>query len=140
MMGLNPYHILPHIAWDVLRSLSGEMNAPVIHLFQRLNICINLLRDPKYSPSLPWVSKLTKQVKLAADLCTCVDTIRSIAFSEEEVWVVRRRMVTYCIYLGIQDTTQKRHIPSKTPETWAGTMITYQYNQLLYCVDKVKWG
>ena len=60
--------------------------------------------------------------------------------SEVEEWVVGRRIATYCTYLGIQDSTQNRRLPSKTPGTWAGAMITYQHNYLLTCVDKLKWG
>ena len=46
--------------------------------FQWSNIRLNLTRDSKYSPSLPWVSNTTKEGKLEAGLWTYIDDIRRI--------------------------------------------------------------
>ena len=37
-----------------------------------------------------------------------------------KVWVVGKRIDTYCTYLLIQDSTLNIRLPSKAPETWAG--------------------
>ena len=39
--------------------------------------------DSKYSPSIPCFSKITKEGKLATDLCTYTDNVRSNTLSEE---------------------------------------------------------
>ena len=69
------------------------------------------------------MSNITKEGKIAAEFWTYIDDIRSIELSEEEGWVVVRQIFTYCIYLVIQDSTQKRKLLSKTPKTWAGSKI-----------------
>ena len=88
-----------------------------------LNIRLNFLGYSKYSPSLPWVSNLTKVGNLAADFLAYIDDIRSIASSEEDGWVVGRSIATYCTYLGIQDDTRKRRLPSKTHGAQEGSTI-----------------
>ena len=50
--------------------------------FQCRNIRLNIPEDSKYSPSLPWVSNITKEGNLSADFWTYIDNIRSIASSE----------------------------------------------------------
>ena len=69
-----------------------------------------------------------------------IDNIRNIVSSEEEGWVVGSRISTYCKYLGIKDATQNRGLASNNPRPWKRAMIKYQHNELLTCVDEVKWG
>ena len=74
------------------------------------------------------MSKITKEGNVAADFWTYIDDIRSIDLSEEKGWVVGWRIDTYCTYLGIQDTTQKRRLTSMTSGPRAGSIITYEQN------------
>ena len=48
------------------------------------------------------MSEVTKEGNFTAELWAYIDDIRSIASSEEEVWVVGKRVAKYCTYLVIQ--------------------------------------
>ena len=76
--------------------------------FQWLNIFLNLPGDSEYSPSLTWVSNITKEGKLTSGFCNYINDIRSIVSSEGYGWVVSKRISTYFTYLVIQDSIRKK--------------------------------
>ena len=105
MMGIkpSPYLTTQRMGWagGFIRAYSCDCDNP----FQWSNIRLNFPGDYRYVPILTWVSKLSKERNLDADLWAYIDYIIIIVSSEEEGWIVGRRISTYCTYLGIQDTT-----------------------------------
>ena len=60
--------------------------------FQWQKIHLKFLGDPRFSPSLPWVSNITKNRKFSSELYTYIDKIRKIYLSDEEGRVVGHRI------------------------------------------------
>ena len=56
-----------------------EMIMTVITHFKWQNARLNFQEYPRYSPSLPWVSNITKEGKFAADFWNYIDNIRRIS-------------------------------------------------------------
>ena len=84
IMGIkpSPCFTTQSMGWeeDFIRGYS----CPCDNLFQWSNIRLNFPVDSKYSPSLSWVSNITKEGNLVADLWTYIDDIFFIVSSEEE--------------------------------------------------------
>jgi hypothetical protein len=56
------------------------------NVFKWVRVRLNLPGDKNYDPSLPWVSKVRKDGKIAADLFTFVDDLRPTGPGRRECW------------------------------------------------------
>ena len=107
--------------------------------FQWKTVRLNL-PGPGYDPTLPWVSKLREDGRIACDLHTFVDDERITAPSEELAWQAGHVLAATQSYLGIQDAARKVRPCSQTPGAWAGSVV-HVLKDLGVCtlVSEEKW-
>jgi hypothetical protein len=90
--------------------------------FHWQTVRLNLPGSDTYTPSLPWVSRLTATGDPAGTFSRYVDDLRTIGASEEHCWQVGHRLATYFAYLGLQVALPKLRAPAQHPGPWAGTI------------------
>jgi hypothetical protein len=74
------------------------------------------------NPVSPGCKKAT-WTRIAANLFIFVDDLRPARPSRHEAWRAARQAASKLNFLGIQDAPQKRHDSSKSPGTWAGSVV-----------------
>jgi hypothetical protein len=72
------------------------------NIFQWIVVRLNLPGNRDYDPNIPWVSKLRKDGKIAADLFTFVDDLRSTGPGGKVCWQAARRAASTLNWLGLQ--------------------------------------
>lgn len=81
--------------------------------FRYDTVRLNLPGSPKYDPAVPWVSKLDSETgRIAGDVKTYVDDKRPTGRSYLHCREVARRTASMLSYLGMQDASRKRELPS----------------------------
>lgn len=86
-------------------------------------VCLNLPGDPAYNPSSPWVSKIvSSNQRIAGDVKTYVDDKRPTGYSYAHCRAVARRTASILGYLGMQDASRKRELPSLRAGAWSGVV------------------
>jgi hypothetical protein len=83
---------------------------------------LNLPEQPEYTPTLPWVRRVTVAGSIASDSPTYVDDARIIGSSLSVCRQAGHRFATGMCYLGIQVAARKVRPPSQTPAAWAGAV------------------
>ena len=91
---------LKHIALDERKDPKNVSRWETVRL--------NLPGDPKYDPTLPWVSKVREDGSIAADLHQYVDGLRETVPTEEEAWLASSKVTKTAAYHGCQDAARKR--------------------------------
>jgi hypothetical protein len=111
------------------------------NVFKWDNACLNLPGSETYDPRLPWVYKVQKDGKPAAEFSFYVDDNRTTGNSEGEAWLTARRVASMCSHLGIQDAARKRRKASQTPGAWAwaGAVVATGEDGVSVSVSKEKW-
>jgi hypothetical protein len=93
--------------------------------FQWEMIRKNQQGDAHYVANLPWISKLRKDGRVAAELLECIDDLMTTAPDAKTVWAASSRIAkTCCWLLGLQDAARKRREPSQKPGAWAGATVS----------------
>jgi hypothetical protein len=87
--------------------------------FQWEKVQLNMPGSDDYDPKIPWIAKVMKDGRLAADIHQYVDDLRLTAPDKELAWRVSSRVAKMCIWLELQDAARKRREPSQTPGAWA---------------------
>jgi hypothetical protein len=95
-------------ALTVADEVIGGNHADGKNVFEWVRIRLNLPGDRNYDPSLPWVSKVKADGRIAADFFTFVDDLRPTGPGRRECWRAARRAANILNSLGIQDTPRKR--------------------------------
>ena len=91
--------------------------------FQWDKVTENLPCSEGYDATLPWIAKVRKDQKSAADLAQYVDDVRVVAPTEELAWQCSSKIAKTACYLGLQDAARKRRPQSQRPGAWAGATI-----------------
>jgi len=122
MMGLRPSPYFTgqstYYAEEVVQGEISNTSNP----FHWKTVRLNLPGSEEYDPSLPWVSRITADGRLAGTFKRYVDDLRSIGSSEEACWAVGHRLATYFSHLGLQVALRKLRPPLRHPGPWAGTI------------------
>jgi hypothetical protein len=84
----------------------------------------NLPGSRGYRSDLSWVMKIWEDGHLAVEVSEYINNGRATGHSQDLTWRVARAYGLGCSRRGIQDASQKRTLPSKTPGPWAG-MVTH---------------
>jgi hypothetical protein len=101
---------------------------------------MNLPGQPKYDPSVPWVSKVRNDDgRIAEDLFTFMDDLRPTGSSKEQAWKAGRRAASVLGHLGIQDASRKRRDSSQSPGAWAGAVVRTGDNGVFVLASEEKW-
>ena len=103
------------------------------------HVRLNLPASNNYDPSLPWVSKVRLDGKVAADRVIFVDDVRTSGNSEQECWDACRKVGQKCSFLGIQDASRKCRKVSQEPGAWAGSVVWVSENEVYVLVSDEKW-
>jgi hypothetical protein len=108
--------------------------------FEWVRIRLNLPGDRNYDPSLPWVSKVKADGRIAADLFTFVDDLlRPTGPGRRECWRAARRAASILNSLGIQDTPRKRRDSPKKTGAWSGSVILVTPEGVCVLASNDKW-
>ena len=116
----------------------GERTDPK-NVFRWETVRLNLPGDPKYDPTLPWVSKVREDGSIAADLHQYVDDLRETAATEEEAWLASSKVAKTAAYHGCQDAARKRRPPRLLPGAWAGAVIEATPDAVYKRVSQDRW-
>jgi hypothetical protein len=81
--------------------------------------------------------KTREDGRIASDVITYVDDLRTIGASEELCQEVTHRVASVVNYLGMQDAPRKRRPASQTPGAWAGSLITTDNEGFYVCVPRM---
>lgn len=92
-----------------------------------------------YDPSLPWISKLDEEGRLASDLHQYVDDLRITAREASMAWKASSRVAKICSFLGLQDAARKRRAPSQEPGAWAGAVVSTTDGVVQKSVTQERW-
>jgi hypothetical protein len=109
------------------------------NVFEWVRVRLNLPGDKNYDPSLPWVSKVRKDGKIAADLFTFVDDLRPTGPGRRECWRAARRVASTLNWLGIQDAPRKRRDSSQKSGAWSGSVIHVTPDGVCVLASEDKW-
>jgi hypothetical protein len=85
-------------------------------------VILNLPGQPGYTPTLPWVRRVTSTGGIASDSPIYVDDARVIGNSLSTCRQAGHRFATGMCYLGIQVAARKVRPPSQQPGAWAGAV------------------
>jgi hypothetical protein len=91
--------------------------------FQWTNAVQNLPGSAAYNPKLPWVYRIRADGRMASDVSTYVDDMRSVGHSRDSCWAVGHTLACWYSWLGIQVTSRKMRLPSQMPGAWAGAVV-----------------
>jgi hypothetical protein len=83
--------------------------------------------------------KTRKDGRMASDVVTYIDDLRTIGASEELCQEVTHRVASVVNYLGMQDAPRKRRAPSQSPGAWAGSMVTTDDSGVYVSVSQERW-
>jgi hypothetical protein len=132
----------PYQAVSVL-TVSDEVirgdHKDVSNVFEWVRIRLNLPGDRDYDPSLPWVSKVKADGRIAADLFMFVDDLRPTGPGRRECWQAARRAASILNSLGIQDAPRKRRDSSQKPGAWSGSAIRVTLDGVCVLASEDKW-
>jgi hypothetical protein len=113
------------------------------NIFRWNSVKLNLLGDPYYNPSNPWVYKEQlnepKEASMANDLVIYVDDVRMSASDYDECRQVSRRVASNANYVGLQDAARKRRDPCTAPGPWAGSIVHTDRGQVEVSVSQERW-
>jgi len=133
----SPYHAcLNMLHWEQM--LRGDRFDPS-NPFQYETVELNLPGMRNYDPRVAKVRKLRKDGKLAGDIRTYVDDLRTSGSGEVEGKRVTKRTSQMCSYGGIQDASRKRRKVSQTPGAWSGSVIGVKEGNIIVTVEETKW-
>lgn len=85
-------------------------------------VVLNLPGQVDYTPTLPWVRRVTSVGDIASDCPTYVDDARIIGSSSGACLKADHRFASVMCYLGFQVAARKARPPSQTPGAWAGAV------------------
>lgn len=103
-------------------------------------VCLNLPGDPAYNPSSPWVSKIvSSNQRIAGDVKTYVDDKRPTGYSYAHCRAVARRTASILGYLGMQDASRKRELPSLRAGAWSGVVCHTDQDMVTVLCPQDKW-
>ncbi|MFN9983413.1 MAG: hypothetical protein ACK53Y_26030, partial [bacterium] len=101
---------------------------------------LNLPGDPAYDPSSPWVSKIvSSNQRIAGDVKTYVDDKRPTGYSYAHCRAVARRTASILGYLGMQDASRKRELPSLRAGAWSGVVCHTDQDMVTVLCPQDKW-
>ena len=110
------------------------------NVFRWSSVRLNLPGDPRYDPTLPWVSKLRRDgITLAADVHQFVDDLRETGPTAEETWLASSRVAKTAAHFGCQDAARKRRLPLLSPGAWAGSVIESTSHGVYKRVSQARW-
>lgn len=139
LMGVksSPYQAVQgmSVAEEVIRGNPNDES----NVFRWDSVRMNCPGSPTYDPSKPWVSKVRKSGKIAADLVGYVDDLRPSGSGRAEAWAAARRTASVLNSLGIQDAARKRRDASRTPGAWAGSVVVTKEDGVFVLADAEKW-
>jgi hypothetical protein len=85
------------------------------------DLVLNLPGSPTFDPTRLKVIKWDSTNKwISGDLVVFVDDLRGTGPTVELTWALSRTVASRIQYLGIQEASQKRRPPTRTPGAWAG--------------------
>jgi len=90
--------------------------------YQWETVVLNLPGQRGYTPTLPWVRRVTRSGEVASDCPTYVDDARIIGASHHACLHAGHTFATKMCYLGIQVAARKVRPPSQAPGAWAGAV------------------
>jgi hypothetical protein len=103
-------------------------------------VILNLPGMEDFEPAKPNVMKWNDEVdRLAGDLVTFVDDVRTSGYDRENAWQVARQIMSRLQYLGIQDAARKRRPSSQKGGAWAGTIFEICDDAIYKTVSQEKW-
>jgi hypothetical protein len=138
-MGWSPYQCCQGMM--VLDEKIGGNRLDKSNFFRWDYVQLNLPGSPRYTPSLPWVSKVrTEDGKIAAERLFFMDDGRSTGNGRDEVWAAAQKIGSMCIYHGIQDSSRKQQQVSQEPGAWVGTVVWVRKDEVLLLVSDDKWS
>ena len=107
--------------------------------FRWSRVRLNLPGLEGYDPGMAWVSKLTEEGAVAADLFVYVDDLRVTAETEDSCRRAMRHTCSILGHLGVQDAARKRRPPSREPGAWAGAVFRTG-GSVCVTVTQEKWN
>jgi len=109
--------------------------------FQWETVKLNLPGSWEYDPCVSWITKQSKDGRIACDVFTFVDDERVIGPDEKLTWQASHKFAATQSYLGIQDAARKARPCSKSPGAWAGSVV-HIAPELGVCVltSREKWS
>jgi hypothetical protein len=133
----SPYNACRSFLWaeEIIRGNPRDVSLP----FQYDRIELNMPGEVDYCPDKPWLMKTRADGKIASDVVTYIDDLRTIGSSEELCQEVTRRVASVVNYLGMQDAPRKRRPASKTPGAWAGSVVSVHEDGVYVSVSQERW-
>jgi len=100
----------------------------------------NLPCSSIYNAALPEVQKLRKDGDTAFDIVQYIGDARTLASTEEQLWLAQSKMVKMLSYLGLQDAACKRRMGSRPPGAWAGAVVSTDSGVVMKSVLRDCWS
>jgi hypothetical protein len=133
----SPYNACCSFLWgeEIIRGNPRDTSLP----FQYERIVLNMPGEKDYNPGKPWLMKTREDGRIASDVITYVDDLRTIGASEKLCQEVTHRVASVVNYLGMQDAPRKRRPASQTPGAWAGSLVTTNSEGVYVSVFQERW-
>jgi hypothetical protein len=139
MMGLkpSPYFTIQstHLAYEVANGNRHDPN----NALQWDSVVLNLPGSESYTPTRPWVYRVTKHGDMAGATPAYVDDLRPVGSSSDHCFKVAHQTGSRLGYLGIQNASRKTRPPSQTPGAWAGILVETNGTTITVCTSQEKW-
>lgn len=115
----SPYNAVRYFYWAEEFARGNPQDPANALRYDR--IIMNLPGMENHDPSEPSVMKWNDDMeRLAGDVATFIDDLRTLGFDVENNWQVSRQVASRLQYLGIQNAPRKTRPPSQEPGAWAG--------------------
>ena len=100
------------------------------------SIILSLIGNLNYNPAFPSVYKWDEILRrIAGDLISYIDDLRSIGCSMEHAWSIARRVASHLQHLGILDAARKRQLDKGL---WVGGIYSTVNKSVTKIVTKEK--
>ena len=87
----------------------------------------------------PLLLKVEKDGEAAYDMFQYVDNACTLDLSEEQLWLVQRKMIKTLSFLGLQDAVRKRRMGNQYPGAWAGSVVSTNKEVVMKSVTQEQW-
>ena len=108
--------------------------------FEWDRVILNLPGTLKYDCTRPWIYKIRKDGRLAADTKRFMDDLRNSAPTKQIAWEASTRIGKVTSWLGQQDAPRKRRPPSQTPGAWAATVVSTVDGVVMKFITQEAWN
>jgi hypothetical protein len=136
MMGLkpSPYFTIKatHLAYEVS---NGDWHDPR-NALQWDTVVLNLPGSDDYTPTHPWVYRITKSGDMAGSTPAYVDDLRPVGSTAEHCFQVAHQTGSRLGYLGIHNASRKTRPPSQKPWAWAGIIAKTDGTTITVCTSQ----